>query len=94
MKGMNDKRTTGAWMAVALMVALMVLLPSISYVVGYFLRSQVLAATGRQGSLITRIYPTDWEATIFKPAAKIESLVTGKDVSSVKQIGPYFELKR
>jgi hypothetical protein len=75
---MNDKRTTSVWMAVALMV----LLPSISYVVGYFLRSQVLAATGRQGSLITRFYPTDWEAAIFTPAANLESVIRGQEVST------------
>lgn len=29
---------------------------------------------------VVRVYRRDWEVTVFKPAAKVESLLGGKDV--------------
>lgn len=48
-----------------------------AYVVGYFSLSTVIFSV--HGGCY-RLYETEWQATIFKPAAKIESFVRREEV--------------
>jgi hypothetical protein len=79
--------------AVPLVAFLMlVLVPGGAYVGGYFLRSTVLTGhviPGGQTTLTeskTRLFATKWEAAIYQPAARIETLVIGKYVDAIPPI--------
>jgi hypothetical protein len=61
-------------------LALAVMLPAVVlgvYVGGYFLRCEVIVLSRK-----CRVYPTSWEAKLFRPAATIESSFTGSTVST------------
>lgn len=55
-----------------------------SYGGGYLLRSDVQEYPGGCFSLPCkeRVFPTQWEAEFFQPAARVESLVVGRRVTS------------
>lgn len=74
---MEENRLTGVWAAALLLVLLLLSL----YFAGYFLRCEVWDSDDRL-FIRNRIYPTDWETTIFRPAARVESLLSGKQVST------------
>src|SRR5262245_40931230 len=60
------------------------------YVVGYFTLGDRALATATStaagqftaGSAPTRIYPSKWLAKLFAPAAKIESVISGEEISA------------
>lgn len=84
---MKEKRNSGG-MGIAAGVILL-LVPITAYIAGYFLRCSIFAANSpsyypsHNGGLpgFCRIYPTQLEAQLFRPAARIESTLTGKEVS-------------
>jgi hypothetical protein len=80
---MEEKRPSGVWVVVA--VPLFVLA---GYVGAYFMRCEVHDYSGFVGPHIIRYYPTTWEATLFRPAARVESLVTGGRVSIGQPVKP------
>jgi len=60
------------------LLALAIALPFIIYFPAYFALSRP-AFTGAHKSY-ERVFRSQWEAEIFRPAAKVESLITGSDV--------------
>ena len=82
---MEEKRTSGAmWVAA---VVLLLLVPITAYIAGYFLRCEVSPGLmapeypPNNRGLLFRTYPTELEVQLFRPAARIESTLTGKEVS-------------
>ena len=59
------------------------LLLLVVYIAGYFALS--VTQWGATPDAWCRIYPLQWQAEIYKPAAKVESAVTGDDVSTYWQ---------
>jgi hypothetical protein len=74
---MKERRLTDATAVICLAVAM--LLP-LAYVTGYFALST--NSTGATPEHRCRMYQSRWLTTIFKPAAKVESVVTGDKVST------------
>ena len=68
---MEEQRTSAAWLAAAMLLAVSLVT---AYVAGYFMRGTYI---GLDSSFGKRIYRSDWEASLFKPASRIESRVTG-----------------
>ena len=61
-------------------VAVLIFVFFSAYFVGYFSLSSVRFSV--HGERI-RIFGAEWQATVFHPATKIESLVTGEDVETI-----------
>ena len=57
-----------------------ILLPAVLYVAGYLALSRT--SSGAIPDHWCRIHRLKWQAEIFKPAAKVESVVTGDEVST------------
>lgn len=77
---MPEKRTRGVWFVAALLL----LTASLSaYTAAYFFRSKVISGPSKPSNLRMRLFSTRLETAVFKPAAKVESLVTGKEVLSI-----------
>jgi hypothetical protein len=57
-----------------------ILLPAVLYVAGYLALSRT--SPGATPDHWCRIYRLKWQAEIFKPAAKVESVITGDEVST------------
>jgi hypothetical protein len=79
---MKQKRTTGVRLTVGVAVLLLLLGAPAVYGGLYILRSTVQDVPPMLGDrpLRARSYQTESEARIFKPAANIESLITGTDI--------------
>jgi hypothetical protein len=75
---MTKKRTSGVWMAVAVIVLLLVAVTA--YVGAYFLRCEIIDTSNLPSKPIFRVYHTVHEAIIFKPVGRLESLITGRQV--------------
>jgi hypothetical protein len=78
---MEERRSS----ALPILIGLLLLsLPPLVYFSWYFARSDTRYlyrdSAGKSAEFKMRHYPTPWEATIFQPAAKLESIVTGKNV--------------
>jgi hypothetical protein len=52
------------------------------YIGGYYL----MADRASLGDVTLHIYEGQWQADCFKPAAKIESLLTGREVTTTRWI--------
>jgi hypothetical protein len=72
---MNESRQTGNAPLMAVVVCLALLGP---YLAGYFLLGKI----GTAGPTVLRVYRTSGEHWLFMPAAKVESLLTGRDVQT------------
>ena len=75
---MAERRTANAIAVPCLFIA--VVLPLVLDVAGYFALSRT--STGAAPDHWCRIYRLKWQAEIFKPAAKVESVITGDHVST------------
>ena len=75
---MNKDRRINATVVVCLVSV--ILLPLVLYVGGYFALSRT--STGATPDDWCRIYRVEWQAEIFKPAARVESAITGDEVST------------
>ncbi|MGI8979704.1 MAG: hypothetical protein ACR2FY_10790 [Pirellulaceae bacterium] len=75
---MHERRFINTVTVSCLLIA--VLLPLVLCVAGYFALSRT--STGATPDDWCRIYRLQWQAEIFKPAAKVESAVTGDKVST------------
>lgn len=73
---MSERRVSAT--AIVLIVVA-ILLPAI-YVAGYFALSK--HSPGATAEDRCRMYRLNWQAQIYKPAAKVESAVTGDTVST------------
>jgi len=73
---MTDERKSAVWPIVVLALCLAV--PLAAYVAGYFLLGDAVSAFPDNDK--HRFYSSRWEARIFEPAARIESLVIGRRV--------------
>lgn len=85
---MKEKRNSSAMGFAAVVILLLV--PITAYIAGYFLRCEVYPVcflfdnplSNEGASILIRAYPTDFEAQLFRPAARIESALTGNKVST------------
>lgn len=71
---MDDKRTSGVWVAVAGLL----LVPVGMYVGAYFLRGEMVD----HPSARFRVFRTELEKKVFSPAAKVEAFAIGKKVET------------
>lgn len=91
---MKEKRTSGAMEFAA--AAILLVVPFATYIAGYYLRcgrySAYIAASDpsfhRSGSGLFRVYPTEFEALIFRPAARIEKTLAGREVNVEAECDP------
>ncbi len=81
---MEEKRTSSVWTAITLLVVL----PVGAYVGGYFIRSKSADDPRDWRQQRRRLFATQFEAKLFSPAAKVETLATGLSVSTEVD-GPY-----
>ena len=73
-----------------LTVVVFLLAAVLSYVVGYFALGQHAMATAvgsvngstTPANAPARIYSSKWEAMLFSPGARIESVITGDDIAT------------
>ncbi len=70
----SESRMVGPLLGI--IAGLLVMLAA-SYVVGYF---HLCPRKVRNGDELYRCYRYQWAATIYQPAAYVESLITGKEV--------------
>lgn len=79
----NDKRSGGLWAAIALL-----LVPAFvaTYLSAYFLRGAYIDES--YSAWAVRVYSTDTEARLFRPAAKVESLIRQRQVGTTKPLSP------
>ena len=85
MVDMNERRGNSDWATGVAAVATLVLVPLSLYVAGYFAlgsKWDVLTETGPQDSYL-RAFGTSWQAQLFRPAASVESFLTGNDVETI-----------
>jgi hypothetical protein len=75
---MNKRRSVSAITVSCLVIALV--LPLVIYVTGYFALSRPMP--GAFADAWCRCYRLKWQVEIFKPAAKVESAVTGNEIST------------
>ena len=61
-----------------LIVAIILVAVLAAYVSAYYLMGTV----GSAGAQRLHVYPTQWQATLFTPAAKVESLLLGREVGT------------
>ena len=67
-------------LAIVACLVSVILLPLVLYVAGYFALSRT--SPGPTADSWCRIYRLEWQTEIFKPAAKVESAITGDEVST------------
>lgn len=78
---MSENRKTTDWPIVAGVAVMLLLVAALGlYVVGYFATST--SHSGPIPDSRCRIFRLKWQADIYKPAAKVESVVTGDHVST------------
>jgi hypothetical protein len=66
-----------------MLVFALVVVPMAAYVGGYYglqCATHEVGGLGR-GRMLARVYEHRWQADAFKPAARVESWVTGSDVT-------------
>jgi len=78
-----NQRTS--FIAPLLVVMIGVLVPLLLYVGGYFwlgtyIEGQILNLSGNSVEIGQRIYDHPWQKSLFAPAARLESIVTGRQV--------------
>jgi hypothetical protein len=76
--GMNRRLESNAPAVLAAIAVLLLVISTTSYVVGYF----ALCDAPRNGPVLYRTYQKQWQATLFGPAAYVESLSTGSEVET------------
>jgi hypothetical protein len=83
---MEEKRSTVV--PILLAVVLLTVLPTSAYFGAYFFRSDVgILRTLPDGSMTDlRVFRTKWEARLFTPAARVESLLSGENVRTTQPI--------
>jgi choline-glycine betaine transporter len=79
MRGMEEKPSTGVWMAVAVVTLLLLLI--VAYVAGYFALS--VRFTRDDGST-ARLFRARWAFAIYLPAVFVESAVCGEPILSLR----------
>jgi hypothetical protein len=75
MAGMKRKHVVSAMLAIIVSVLLVAV-----YFAAYFALPERLDAAGQRSRVHLRIFKARWQAALFTPAAKIESLTTGQNV--------------
>ena len=82
---MGEPRKTASWPIVAAAIASVTLVALAGYVGVYF----AMAETTNLTHFSYRIYEREWQAHIFRPAAAIETSITGHEmlVSSKEELG-------
>jgi hypothetical protein len=76
MKHRNDST-----LKIVLVASAILLIPLAGYVTAYFART-VTWGTVRSTGAKCRVYPSATETLIFMPAARVESLATGRDITT------------
>lgn len=80
MAGMTERREKGGWKIVAGLLVAFLIVPLGSYVGCYVGMGKPL--NGSQDGECFRMYDARWKATLFTPAANVESMLTGRKVSA------------
>ena len=63
-----------------MLVFALVALPLSSYVAGYLWLGKSQPYDGCRGSGVERVYPLEWEMTVFQPAGRLEAWLRGEFV--------------
>jgi len=87
-----DKRHSSAGPIIAFFVLAALSLP-VAYAAGYLwagdthiLLMPILRDSSEECQMVVRVFPHEWEATLFSPAGRIEELLTGKAVLVMARI--------
>jgi hypothetical protein len=80
---MSERRHVNVPAIICLVIA--ILMPAL-YAAGYFLLS--IRHPGPDADSFCRIFEQQWQAEIYKPAASVESAVTGDEISTYWQPPP------
>ena len=84
---MSEPRKKSEWPIAVVLVMMLLLATPGGYAVCYFAMSELspslAAAESNNGPDLVRFYDARWKATIFRPAAKVESLVRGRQVQTL-----------
>jgi len=75
---MSERRSN--WLAPLLVVAAIILAFVLAYVAAYFSTGQAVYSSPG-GPVAFRVFQSKWLATLFTPAAKVESGISGNQVS-------------
>ena len=84
------EETRSNWLAATLMASALLGIPSI-YVAAYFSTGMAYNADRAESVIALRTYPSNWHVTFFRPAAAIESAISGCKVKLVcepSEFGP------
>lgn len=86
---MRKPRKKGDWLVVvlAILAAALVLTPLGLYVGCYFGMSDTQYGSVDGKRMCWHIYDAHWKVDLFSPAAKVESLLTGQEVSNHHDFG-------
>ena len=79
MGGMKDSRSQPivGFIAGAVVVGLLAL-----YVIGFFALGDDATAAIGASTLRVRVYPDEWQATFFRPMAKVQSVFVGQEIDT------------
>jgi hypothetical protein len=67
---------------IAALLLAVLLLPAAAYFGGYFALGGIGTLSTGSATYMCRVYPAQWQADIFRPAAKVESFFTGQEVKT------------
>lgn len=80
---MDDERKKSNWPLIAALMLAVLLLPAAAYFGGYFALGGIGTLSTGSATYMCRVFPAQWQADVFRPAAKVESFFTGQEVKTV-----------
>ncbi len=86
MAGMSEERKRADGMVVAIAIAALVLVSLALYAGGYFALSNSYTV---DAVVHVRAFNSEWQAIIYRPAGKVERLLTGKNVVVIGPVVTY-----
>lgn len=79
---MHDERKKSNWPLIAALLLAVALLPAAAYFGGYFTLGGIGTLSTGSATYMCRVYSAQWQADIFRPAARVESFFTGQEVKT------------
>ena len=79
---MSEERQKADWPIVAALVLAVVVLPLAVYFGGYFRMGGLGTISNGRETKKCRVYSAQWQMVVFRPAAQVESFLTGEEIET------------
>jgi hypothetical protein len=81
-QGMSEARRKGDWLVVAALVLAVVVVSLSLYVWGYIALGVLGTESTKYETKMCRFYSTQWQAYMFRPAARVESVLARREITT------------